>query len=213
MTRRERMARLLHDLPLLYPEAACLLQYGGSPWKLLVATVLSAQTTDAAVNRVTPVLWKDFPDLEALSSADTALLEEILHPLGFFRAKARSVTKAAAYLIAEHSGEVPATMEELVRVPGVGRKTASVVLGEAFGQPAIIVDTHVKRLSGRLDLSRKPSPDDIERELVRQIPPDRRTGFSHQLGFHGRQVCHAKKPSCTACSFAGFCPRRGIPRI
>jgi endonuclease-3 len=211
MTRRERVSRLLRDLPLLYPDAACLLEYSGTPWKLLIATILSAQTTDAAVNRVTPLLWEAFPDLRALSNAETQRLEEILHPLGFFRNKARSVVKAADCLVTEFSGQVPSTMKELLLVPGVGRKTANVVLGEVFGIPAIIVDTHVKRLSGRLDLSRKPSPDHIESDLVRLVPAPRRTGFSHELGFHGRRVCHAKRPLCTGCPFADFCPRRGLP--
>jgi len=210
MTRRERVDALLRDLPGLYPDAACLLDYGGEPWKLLFATILSAQTTDAAVNRVTPALWKAYPDPWALAKADSSDLERIVHPLGFFRNKAKSLSLAAGWLVGEHGGVVPSTMEELTKIPGVGRKTANVVLGEAFGLPAIIVDTHVKRLSGRLDLSRKASPDDIERDLTALVPPGDRTGFSHGLGFHGRRVCHARKPLCSDCPFHGFCPMRGV---
>ncbi len=210
MTRKERISRLLRELPLLYPHASCLLDYGESPWKLLIATILSAQTTDAAVNRVTPVLWKAYPDLNAIAGADRERLEEMVHPLGFFRNKARSISSAAGWLMEENAGKVPSTMLELLRVPGVGRKTANVILGEAFGEPAIIVDTHVKRLSVRLDLSRKSSPDDIEADLSRMIPEPERTGFSHCLGFHGRRVCHARKPLCDECTFREFCPRRGV---
>lgn len=210
MTRKERISHLLRELPLLYPQAACLLDYGESPWKLLIATILSAQTTDAAVNRVTPVLWKAYPDLKAIAGAERERLEETVHPLGFFRNKARSISSAASWLMEENAGKVPSTMPELLRVPGVGRKTANVILGEAFGKPAIIVDTHVKRLSGRLDLSRKSSPDDIETDLSGMIPEPERTGFSHRLGFHGRKVCHARKPECNECTFREFCPRRGV---
>jgi endonuclease-3 len=210
VTRRERVDALLRELPGLYPGAACLLDYGGEPWKLLFATILSAQTTDAAVNGVTPVLWKAYPDPRALARADTSDLERIVHPLGFFRNKAKTLSQAAVWLVSEHGGSVPSTMDELTKIPGVGRKTANVVLGEAFGLPAIIVDTHVRRLAGRLDLSRKTSPDDIESDLTALVPPGERTRFSHGLGFHGRRVCHAKRPLCADCTFHGFCPRRGV---
>jgi endonuclease-3 len=212
MTRRERITLLLEELPRLYPGARCLLDFDGSPEKLLFATILSAQTTDAAVNRVTPELWKSYPDIESLASADTKELEGIVHPLGFFRNKAGSLKKAAAWLLEHNCGKVPANMRELTRVPGVGRKTANVVLGEVFGVPAIIVDTHVKRLSGRLDLTRKASPDDIETDLRRLVPAVRRTGFSHRLGFHGRSICHARKPACNQCTLLEFCPGIGVKR-
>jgi endonuclease-3 len=210
MTRKQRISRLLRELPLLYPRAGCLLEYDGSPEKLLISTILSAQTTDAAVNRVTPLLWKAFPDLKAVAGAELGRLEEIVHPLGFFRSKALSVSRAATWVLEKNAEEVPFTMQELLLIPGVGRKTANVILGEVFGKPAIIVDTHVKRLSGRLDLSRKSSPDDIETDLAKLIPESERTLFSHCLGFHGRQVCTAKKPRCTECAFREFCPERGV---
>ncbi len=208
VTRRERVSALLDRLPGLYPDARCLLDFDGSPAKLLIATILAAQTTDAAVNMVTPVLWETFPDIRALASADSATVEEIVHSLGFYRNKARSIILASNWLI--DKGGVPEVMTELIRIPGVGRKTANVVLGIAFGKPVIIVDTHVKRLSGRLDLSRKASPDDIERDLVKLVPVEDRTGFCTTLGFHGRRICNAKKPLCSTCTFLDFCPRRGI---
>lgn len=197
-------------MPGLYPDARCLLDFDGSPPKLLIATILAAQTTDAAVNMVTPVLWETYPDLNALASADQIAVEGIVHSLGFYRNKARSIIKASNWLMDNCNGGVPEEMTELIRIPGVGRKTANVVLGIAFGKPVIIVDTHVKRLSCRLDLSRKPSADDIEIELVRLVPVEHRTGFCTTLGFHGRRICHAKKPLCSTCPFLDFCPRRGI---
>jgi len=210
VTRRERVSLLLERLPGLYPDARCLLDFDGSPKKLLIATILAAQTTDAAVNMVTPVLWKTYPDLEALASADQIAVEDIVHSLGFYRNKARSIIRAANWLIDNCNGGVPEVMGELILIPGVGRKTANVVLGIAFGKPVIIVDTHVKRLSGRLDLSRKTSPDDIESDLVRLVPVEERTGFCTTLGFHGRRICRARKPLCSTCMFLDFCPRRGI---
>jgi endonuclease-3 len=213
MRRAQRVEVLLAELPGLYPDARCLLEYGGRPERLLVATILSAQTTDAAVNSVTPELWKRWPDLEALASAERAEVEDVVHPLGFFRSKARSIQRTAEAVVSLHDGRVPATMEELVELPGVGRKTANVVLGEAFGQPAIVVDTHVKRLSGRLDLTRRERPDRIEEDLRRLIPPDRQTSFSHRLGFHGRSTCTARRPDCEGCAFAEICPRRGVGQV
>jgi len=209
VTRRERVSVLLDRLPGLYPDARCLLDFDGSPVKLLIATILAAQTTDAAVNMVTPVLWKAYPDLKALASSDQIAVEDIVHSLGFYRNKARSIIRASNWLIDNCNGGVPEAMAELIRIPGVGRKTANVVLGIAFGKSVIIVDTHVKRLSGRLDLSRKVSPDDIESDLVRLVPVELRTGFCTTLGFHGRRICHARKPLCSTCTFLDFCPRRG----
>jgi len=210
MRRAQRVEELLERLPELYPDAGCLLDYGGSPQRLLIATILSAQTTDAAVNSVTPELWRRWPDLRALAGADRGEVEEVVHPLGFFRSKARSIQRTAEAVVSRHGGRVPDTMEELVELPGVGRKTANVVLGEAFGRPAIIVDTHVKRLSGRLDLTRRKGPDRIEEDLRRLIPRERQTSFSHQLGFHGRDTCTARSPSCDRCPFLQMCPRRGL---
>jgi len=208
--RRERLELLLDMLPKLYPDARCMLDYQGRPERLLVATILSAQTTDDAVNRVTPRLWDRWPDLASLAGADRAEVEDVVHPLGFFRSKARSIQRAAGTVLESYGGSVPDSMEELTRLPGVGRKTANVVLGEAFGRPAIIVDTHVKRLAGRLDLTRRTKPDRIEEDLRKLVPESAQTDFSHQLGFHGRSVCTARGPACDDCPLLQMCPRRGV---
>jgi len=209
MKRSDRATVLLDRLPHLYPDAGCPLENWTTPFMLLVSTILSARTTDSSVNSVTPGLWGRFPTPESLASAGQRSVEELVHPLGFFRNKASSIIRAAQWVIA--AGGVPEEMDELLKIPGVGRKTASVVLAEAFGKPAIIVDTHVGRLAGRLDLSRNSDPDDIEADLRGLLPTERWSSFSHQLGLHGRRVCMSRKPSCPGCGLADVCPRRGLP--
>ncbi|OPL18595.1 MAG: hypothetical protein AVO35_04495 [Candidatus Aegiribacteria sp. MLS_C] len=209
MNREERTVILLERLPKMYPDARCLLEYDGSAERLLISTILSARTTDDAVNRVAPLLWSRVGDLRGLAGASRDLVEDIVHPLGFFRSKAKAVQEAAAWVL--DRGSVPGSMEELVRIPGVGRKTAGVVLGEVFGVPAIIVDTHVGRLAGRLDLARVRDPDRIEAKLRSVVPMEAWTSFSHQLGFHGRRVCTSRAPDCTSCGLNDVCPRRGVP--
>lgn len=209
MRRTERATILLEMLPVLYPDARCLLDYEGLPERLLIATILSARTTDAAVNKVTPYLWEKVRSIEELSSASRELIEKIVHPLGFFRSKARSIQEAAAWLI-EHNEVLPGTIDELITVPGVGRKTANVIIGEVFHKPAIIVDTHVSRLSLRLDLTRNTQPQKIEDDLKKLLPENRWTSFSHQLGFHGRKVCLSRNPKCSICDFNEFCPKKGV---
>jgi len=208
MNNKERIAVLLERLPLLYPGAGCLLDFDGDPEKLLIATILSARTTDRSVNEVTPRLWDEVHDINGLAKAEQKRIEDIVHSLGFYRSKARSIRSAAAWLL-ENNG-LPETIEELVQIPGVGRKTANVIIGVAFSRPAIIVDTHVGRLSGRLDLTRKKQPDKIEFKLRKLLPEDRWTSFSNQLGFHGRQVCTSRSPSCPSCGLSGICPRKGV---
>ena len=209
MRRTERVALLLKMLPILYPDARCLLKYEGKAEKLLIATILSARTTDAAVNKVTPHLWKKVRDIQGLSQSRRELIEEIVHPLGFFRSKAKSIQEAAAWLTV-HNETVPGTIDELITIPGVGRKTANVIIGEIFHKPAIIVDTHISRLSLRLDLTRKTQPPKIEIDLKKLLPKDRWTSFSHQLGFHGRKVCISRNPKCSDCKFSYFCPKKGL---
>lgn len=206
--REQRIAVLLERLPKMYPDARCLLEHDGSPERLLISTILSARTTDEAVNRVAPALWNRVGDLRGLAGASRELVEETVHPLGFFRSKARAIQEAAAWVL--ERGSVPDTMEELVKVPGVGRKTAGVVLGEIFGIPAVIVDTHVGRLAGRLDLARVRDADSIEAKLRSAVPKEAWTSFSHQLGFHGRRVCTARSPECGSCGLFDVCPRRGV---
>lgn len=208
MKRAERAALLLERLPELYPDATCMLENWSTPYMLLISTILSARTTDAAVNGVTPALWEAFPTPESLAEADPELVEKIVHPLGFFRNKAASIMKAAGWV--NRRGSVPEEMDMLLEIPGVGRKTAGVVLAEAFGKPAIIVDTHVGRLSGRLDLSRSTDPVSIEFDLRRLLPARTWSSFSHQLGFHGRRVCISRKPACMECTLSDLCPRRGV---
>lgn len=188
-----------------HPDARCALRHG-SAFELLVATVLSAQTTDERVNQVTPQLFSRYPGPADLADADPADLEEILRPLGFFRAKARSLRGLGAALVADHDGEVPADLDALVRLPGVGRKTANVVLGNAFGIPGITVDTHVGRLARRLGWTAHTDPLKAERDIAALLPPERWTMACHRLIFHGRRVCHARRPACVVCPLAAICP-------
>jgi len=200
--RAAQIARLLSGA---YPHARPHLDYRG-PFQLLVATILAAQCTDEMVNKVTPELFRRWPDAGALAAAAAEELEAVIRSTGFYRNKARSLLGMARALVAEFGGRVPRSVEELTRLPGVGRKTANVVAGHCFGAPAIIVDTHVKRLAGRLGLSAQSDPDKIERDLARLLPADRHTLFSQALNEHGRQVCSARKPACERCIIARLCP-------
>jgi endonuclease-3 len=189
-----------------YPDAHTELDYKGA-FQLLTATILSAQTTDVGVNRVTPVLFARYPTAQALAAADTPELERIIKSTGFFHSKARSLIGMASALVDRFHGAVPETMEALVTLPGVGRKTANVVLGNAFGtNVGIVVDTHVTRLSQRLRLTRQTDPVKIERDLMPLIPRRDWTLFSHLLIFHGRRVCVARTPRCDACVLHAVCP-------
>jgi endonuclease-3 len=177
----------------------------GSPWELLVATILSAQCTDQRVNQVTPALFARFRAPADFAGADRGELEQLIKPTGFFRAKAKSLIACGQALTERFGGRVPRTMEELVTLPGVGRKTANVILGGAFGQPAVVVDTHVTRVAGRLGLSRSTNPEQIERDLQRLIPESRWTSGSHHLLLHGRYVCVARRPRCEQCALHDLC--------
>ncbi|MFC5139551.1 endonuclease III [Actinomycetospora rhizophila] len=200
-----RARRIDRGLAIAHPDAHCELDFT-SPLELLVATVLSAQTTDVTVNRVTPGLFARYPDAAAFAAADRDELEEILRPTGFFRAKAESVTKLGAALVERFDGVVPGRLEDLVTLPGVGRKTANVVLGNAFGVPGITVDTHFGRLARRFAWTTSEDPVQVEKEVGELIPRKDWTMLSHRLIFHGRRVCHAKKPACGACSIRRDCP-------
>ena len=180
----------------------------GSPWELLVATILSAQCTDQRVNQVTPGLFARFRTPAQFASADRTELERLIRPTGFFRAKAKNLVACARAITERFQGEVPRTMDELVTLPGVGRKTANVILGAAFGKPAVVVDTHVKRVAGRLGLSRSHDPDKIEMDLQRVIPEARWTTGSHHLLLHGRYVCVARRPRCEQCALYDLCESR-----
>jgi endonuclease III len=189
-----------------YPEAKTALNHT-NPFQLLVATILSAQTTDVRVNLVTPELFTRYPDATALAQARQAQVEKLSQSTGFFRNKARSIIGMAQALVADHQGEVPNTMEELVKLPGVGRKTANVVLGNAFGiNEGVVVDTHVTRLSFRLGFTRQTDPVKIEQALMKLFPQQSWALLSHLLILHGRQVCVARKPKCPECVVADLCP-------
>lgn len=203
-------ATVLERLSLEYPDAHCELEHTNA-FELLCATILSAQCTDARVNMVTPSLFARFPTAELLSEAEHGEVEELVRSTGFYRAKARNLIGMATGLVSNHCGQVPRTMAELVKLPGVGRKTANVILGNAFGiNEGIVVDTHVQRLVRRLGLTREPDPEGIERELMELFPRDSWTLLSHLLIFHGRRVCTARKPACERCVLADICPSAGI---
>jgi endonuclease-3 len=206
---RRRAGRLVRRLGRLYPDAHCALRHD-NPLQLLVATILSAQCTDARVNLVTPALFARYPDAQAFAAADPRELERLIQSTGFFRNKARNIMACCLRLAEEHDGNVPGTMEELVPLPGVGRKTANVILGDAFGVPGITVDTHVGRLSRRLGLTPATDPVKVEQDLMRLLPRKEWTAFSHRMIFHGRQVCHARKPDCAGCGLAALCPKIGV---
>ena len=203
--RRERAAAVVRGLRRLYPDADCELRHG-SALQLLVSTILSAQCTDARVNQVTPALFRRFPAAADFARAPLPELEELIRSTGFFRSKAKSIRAMAAALVERHGGEVPSSMEELTRLAGVGRKTAHVVRGTWFGQPAITVDTHVGRLSRRLGLSRHEDPVKVEADLAAVLPEADRTFTSHALIWHGRRVCAARRPRCEECALARVCP-------
>ena len=188
-----------------YPDARCALDYD-SPLQLLIATVLSAQCTDERVNSVTPELFARYPEAADYASAQRSDLERILRPLGFQRAKAGHLLGIGEKLVADFQGEVPRTVKELTSLPGVGRKTALVVLGNAFGIPGLTVDTHFGRLMQRLGLTGETTPVKIERDIAQLVPEEEWTMFSHRVIFHGRQVCHARTPECDACVLWDMCP-------
>ena len=189
-----------------YPDARTALDWS-SPLELLVATILSAQTTDVRVNSVTPDVFAKYPTAAAYADADPTELEEAIRPTGFFRNKAKSLQGMAHALVEEHGGEVPRTMEELVALPGVGRKTANVVLGNAFSiDEGVVVDTHVRRLSNRLGFTSYKDPEKIEKDLIDTVPQKNWTVFSHLLILHGRSVCKARKPACGDCVVNDLCP-------
>lgn len=207
LTRRAR--RINRRLAEEYPDAHCELDFADA-FQLTVATVLSAQTTDVRVNQVTPELFRRFPDPASLAAASPAELEVILRPLGFFRAKAKSLLGLGEALMARFDGQVPRYLDDLVSLPGVGRKTALVVRGNAFGLPGLAVDTHVTRLAHRLGLSEATTPLQIEKDLTARIEKKEWTMFSHRLIFHGRRVCHARRPNCAECVIAKDCPSREV---
>ena len=205
-----RRARAINrELAAVYPDAHCELDFE-TPFQLLVATVLSAQCTDVRVNQVTPALFAAYPDAQAMASAPRATLEDLIRPTGFFRSKATSLLELSADLVTKHGGQVPGRQDHLVQLRGVGRKTANVVLGNAFGIPGITVDTHMGRLARRLGLTVNEDPVAVERDLMALIERPEWTLWSHRVIFHGRRRCAARKPDCGACEISRLCPRIGV---
>lgn len=206
--------QVVRSLVQLYPTVECALVHR-NPYELLVATILSAQCTDARVNMVTPALFARFPDPRTLAQADLAEVEELIHSTGFFRAKAKNLVAMANLVVELHGGEIPRELDALTALPGVGRKTAHVVLGNAFAiASGVVVDTHVKRLSFRLGLTTGRDPITIERDLVQIIPRKQWVDFSHRLIEHGRRTCVAIRPRCDECAIAAICPKREVnPRV
>jgi endonuclease III len=201
----KRITEILDILAKTYPGVVCALTHRNA-WELTVATILSAQCTDVRVNIVTPALFKTFPTPRAMASASLPEIEELIRTVGFFRSKAKSIQGAARIVVEEFGGKVPQTMEEILRLPGVARKTGNVVLGSWYGiAEGVVVDTHVMRLSQRLELTHQTTPQKIELDLMKIIPQDRWINFSHELIHHGRQVCVARKPRCAECTLEKLC--------
>lgn len=204
-----RTGRIAAVLERLYPNAKISLDFT-TPWECLVATILSSQCTDERVNQVTPGLFSAFPDIHAVAAAPLNEIERLIVKTGFFRQKARSIQGCATRLVERFGGAVARNLADLVTLPGIGRKTANVILGHVWGQPAMVVDTHVRRLSRRLALTRNTNPDKIESDLHELLDAQRWTAFSMRLILHGRRVCYARRPRCTECSLLPDCPQVGV---
>jgi endonuclease III len=204
-TNPKRVAAILQKLDEAYPDATCELKHV-NPFQLLISTILSAQCTDVRVNQVTETLYKKYPNPEAFAYANPSELEQEIRPTGFFRNKTKSVMGASKAVVEKFGGQVPRTMEEILTLPGVARKTGNVVLGTAYGiASGVVVDTHVQRLSNRLELTKNQEPKKIEQDLMRVIPQNKWIQFSHQLIWHGRRVCIARKPKCAVCNLERIC--------
>lgn len=208
LARTRRARRINRALAERYPDASCELDFG-TPLELLVATILSAQSTDVRVNQVTPELFSRFPDAAAYAAADHSDLEDVIRSTGFFRAKSRALIDLGRDLLERYEGRVPARMRDLVTLPGVGRKTANVVLGNSFGVPGLPVDTHILRVARRLGFTESQDPVVVEQDLCEMIEKREWTMFSHRMIIHGRRTCHARRPACGACPLARLCPSFG----
>lgn len=203
--RKRRLSKILRRLNIDYPQAECALRHN-SAWELLAATILSAQCTDTQVNKITPALFERYPTAEAMAAAPVEAIEQMVKTTGFFRNKAKSLKGAAQKIVADFGGETPSTLEGLLTLPGVARKTANVVMGTWFRKASgVVVDTHVQRISRRLDLTRQTDPKKIERDLMAALPRKRWILYSHQIIHHGRRVCAARKPKCTQCRLNDLC--------
>ncbi|WP_226393601.1 endonuclease III [Ructibacterium gallinarum] len=205
--KRQRVISIIDIFNQVYCDADCTLHYDNA-LQLLIATQLAAQCTDARVNLVTPALFQKYPDVYAFANADELELQEAIRSTGFFRNKAKNIIACCQMLVKDFGGEVPGTMEELLKLPGVGRKTANLVLGDFFGIPGIVVDTHATRLSNRLGLTSQKDPYKIELDLEKVVPRENWSSFCHQLVYHGRAFCTARSPKCSTCPISHLCPQK-----
>ena len=202
---KEKVADIIDILKKRYPEAPCALHYG-SDWQLMIAVRLSAQCTDARVNLVTPHLFAAYPTLEAMAGADIAHVEELVHSCGFYKHKARDIVLACQMLLSDYDGKVPDTMEKLLKLPGVGRKTANLLLGDLYGAPgSVVCDTHCIRICGRLGLSKGKEPEKVEHQLRAILPPEESSDFCHRIVLFGRDCCTARTPKCDECPLTVYC--------
>lgn len=204
MTKKEKIHFIIEQLLKLYPDAHCCLNYT-QPYELLIATRLSAQCTDARVNLVTPALFAKYPTMESFAEADFEDVCELIHSCGFYRGKAKSIIEMCQTMLKKHNGQVPDTMEELTALSGIGRKTANLILGDIYGKPAIIADTHCIRISNRLGLANSDRPEIVERQLKACIPPEHQTQLCHNFVFFGRDICSARNPKCEQCPLTSVC--------
>ena len=207
MTKKERAAKIAETLKTAYPDAGCTLTYS-TPLEMLIATQLSAQCTDARVNTVTPVLFEKYPDAQSFACADYDELCGIIRPLGFYHSKAKNIILCCRRIIDEYSGEVPGTMDELLTLPGTGRKTANLVCGDIYGKPAVVTDTHFIRICGRLGLTDSTDPKKVEDEMRKLLDPQKSNAFCHRIVLFGRDVCIARKAKCDDCVLNEICPKK-----
>ena len=204
MTKKERAELSIQALKKLYPTVKCSLDYT-TPLEMLLATQMSAQCTDASVNKVTKTLFKKYTSVEAFANANIDELQNDIRSIGLYKNKSKNIIACCKKIVSDYDGNVPGTMDELLTLPGTGRKTANLILGEIFGKPAVVVDTHCIRLSGRIGLTKETTPEKIEADLKKLIPPNEQLDFCHRLVYHGRAVCNARSPKCSECDLKKFC--------
>ncbi len=213
MTKLQKKAAEICDvLDTLYPEALCSLEYG-KPYELMIATRLSAQCTDARVNIVTRELFKQYPTLDSFADAELSELEQAVHPCGFYKAKAKSIKEMCQRVRDVYGGVVPDNMDDLLTLSGIGRKTANLLLGDVYGKPAVVTDTHCIRISGRLGLTKNHAPEQVEKDLRKVLPPERSNRYCHQMVLFGRDVCTARNPKCAVCPLKSFCTDPAFTKI
>lgn len=209
MTKKQRALAIVQRLIKIYPMSECSLEYDEA-YRLLIAVLLAAQCTDARVNTVTPILFQKFPTLQSLADATVDQVAEIVHPCGLYRSKAKDIVACCKMLVEQYNGKVPDTLEELLKLPGVGRKTANLIVGDVYGKPAVVTDTHCIRLCGRFGLTDSKVPVKVEMDLWKLLPPEESNDFCHRLVYFGRDRCTARSPQCEGCPLADLCKKVGV---